>query len=406
MTICFRNWMKSDAANQIFSALDGDARFVGGAVRDARFVGGAVRDAILGIEAKDIDIATPLLPEEVTAKLTAQGIKVVPTGIKHGTVTAVISGHGYEITTLRRDVESFGRHATVTFTDNWEEDAARRDFTINAMSCSQNGEIFDYFGGLDDLAEKRLRFVGKSSERCREDYLRILRYFRFFAYYGSEVDMEALLACKELASGIEGLSGERIASEMFKLLSAPNPIYSLQLMVQTGVIAHVIPALTQSNIVFLERLLEAENIESKNHILRLGVLVGKNPEVADYIAVRWKLSNLDKSRLLFICSPQNKIPPADIKIAKKLIRQWGIENFVDMCLMGLVYGLDDASFRILYSLKDWQVPNFPTTGKDLIKAGFSAGKEMGEALKSGENWWEENDYKPGKGEILAFLRKV
>jgi poly(A) polymerase len=217
--------------------------------------------------------------------------------------------------------------------------------------------------------------------------------------------MNALLACKDLAAGIAGLSGERIASEMFKLLSAPNPIYSLQLMVQTGVIEHVIPALAQSNIVFLERLLESEVLEAGNPVLRLAVLVGKNPDIADYIAARWRLSRLERSRLLFLCNPANKIPTADLKIAKKLLRIWGIENFLDMSLMGLVYGLNCTNFNMLYSLRNWQIPKFPLTGKDLMNIGFSAGKEMGEALKSAEKWWETNDYKPGRDEIFSFLRK-
>jgi poly(A) polymerase len=395
MKSCLRTWMRSKAVNKIFSALDGNARFVGG----------AVRDAILGIDASDIDIATPLLPEDVTKKLKGRGIKVVPTGIKHGTVTAIIGGNGYEITTLRIDVESLGRHATVAFTDSWQEDAARRDFTINAMSCTQTGEIFDYFGGMDDLAEKRLRFVGEAGLRCREDYLRILRYFRFFAYYGKDINMEAILACKEMAAGIDGLSGERIASEMLKLIAAPNPIYSLQLMVETGVIEYVIPGLTQSNIVFLERIVEMENIEAKDPIMRLAALLGKNMQIAEYIIDRWKLSKSSKKRLMFLCNPENKIPLADVRLAKKLLRVWGIENFIDMCLLGLVYGMGEVNFNTLYSLKNFTIPEFPLSGNDLLALGLNPGKEIGNALKFAKEWWEGNDYKPTKGEIIEFLRK-
>lgn len=386
--------MKSDAVNKIFTALD----------NNARFVGGAVRDALRGKDAQDIDIITPFIPEEVTKRLNSKGIKVVPTGIKHGTITAVINGVGFEITTLRRDVENFGRHATVVFTDSWKEDAARRDFTINAMSCSQDGEVFDYYSGLEDLEDGCLRFVGNAIERCQEDYLRILRFFRFFAYYGVAVDMEAISACKELAESIDGLSGERVQAEMFKLLAAPNPIYALQLMVQSGVISYVIQGVTQSNVVLLERLLESENTKMEDPLLRLAVLLGKNLEIASYIVKRWKLSNADKTKLLFLCDPDNRIPYSDIKLAKRLIRAWGIENFLDMCLMGLAYGMNDTNFNILSSLKNWEVPKFPLTGKDLLNLGFDEGKEMGESLKAAEEWWEESNYTPNKQEILEFVK--
>lgn len=396
MKTCFRSWMKSSAANTIFAALD----------NNARFVGGSVRDALRGQDSKDIDIATPFLPEEVTKRLSNKNIKVVPTGIAHGTITAVIEGVGFEITTLRRDIQNFGRHAIVEFTNNWEEDAARRDFTINAMSCSQEGEVFDYFGGLEDLAAGRLRFVGNAAARCQEDYLRILRFFRFFAYYGTQLDMEAVFACKELANNIASLSGERIQTEMLKLLSAQNPIYSLQLMVQTGVIEHVSPGIMQSNIVLLERVIELENINTTNPLLRLAVLLGKNLDIADYITKRWKLSNVAKNKLLFLSDPNNKIPYSDIQIAKKLIRAWGIENFLDMCIMGYAYGMNNEGLEVLYQLKDWKIPQFPIGGKDLIDLGLSKGKEIGRLLKAAEEWWEENNYNPSKEQLLGFIKDM
>lgn len=393
-TICYRNWMKSDAANAIFAALGGNARFVGGAVRDAQ----------LGIDAKDIDIATPFHPDEVTSRLTKSGIRVVPTGIKHGTVTAIVSGGAFEITTLRRDVDCTGRHAEVEFTDDWQEDAARRDFTINAMYCNQAGEIFDYFGGIEDLAAGRLRFVGDAGQRCQEDYLRILRFFRFFAYYGRKpVDEPALLACKEYAKGIEGLSGERIQAEMFKLLVSPSAVFSLQLMFSNNVMEFVIPEITEDKISSLERLLEIP--ATTLPVLRLAVLLVDKLDLAKNVAVRWKLSNADQSRLLFLCAPQNRIA-ADCseKSLKKLIRVWGREKFTDICHICFSGGLDKATYDKFISFSGWKVPEFPLAGRDLKAIGLKEGKEMGDALKAAEIWWEESDYLPDKLALLDYVK--
>ncbi len=396
VTHCFQDWMQSDAVKQIFAALD----------NNARFIGGAVRDALLGKEAKDIDISTPFTPEEVMERLNKIGIKTVPTGIKHGTITAFIAGSAFEITTLRRDTICFGRHAIVAFTDDWEEDAKRRDFTINAMSCTAAGEVFDYFGGVEDLKAKRLRFVGDAGMRCREDYLRILRFFRFFAYFGFEADINALMACKNMAGGISDISGERIQMEMFKLLAAPNPIFSLQLIVETNVADYVMPGVTISNIVFLERLLAAENTNAEDSLLKLAVLLGKNLDIADYIAKRWKLSNIDKNRLQFICDPANRLPfPLEDKNAKKLIRMWGKQYFFDMLLMALAYGLDKQVFNQIAALRHWNIADFPLTGQELLDIGHKPGKEMGKLLKNAESWWEENDYKPQKQELLEFVQR-
>lgn len=390
--------MKSEATNAIFASLD----------NNARFVGGAVRDALLEKDAKDIDIATPFIPDEVTSRLEKHGIKVIPTGIKHGTVTAVIFGESFEITTLRRDVDCTGRHAEVEFTDNWEEDTARRDFTINAMSCSQDGEVFDYFGGLEDLQNGKVKFVGDAKTRCREDYLRILRFFRFFAYYGQmPVDLNALDACRELGNGIESLSGERIQAEMLKLLAAPNPIYSLQLMVQDNVMPFVISDITISHIVYLENLLVSAKKRSKNPILRLSALLCYNIEAANILVARWKLSNFDKNRLLFLCDPENAIHiSTDEKNAKKLLRSWGKENFLDIAMLGFAYGMDEEMFNHLYALENWSIPDFPLKGKDLLPLGLEQGKKMGDFLKIAEEWWEENDYKASKQELLAYVKTL
>lgn len=395
---CHRSWMQSQAANIIFAALGGNTRFVGG----------AVRDAALGIDAKDIDIATPLTPDEVTKKLEAIGVKIIPTGIKHGTVTAVTGKGNFEITTLRRDTEHTGRHATVEFTDSWQEDAARRDFTINAMFCNQAGEISDYYGGLPDLEAGILRFVGDAEQRCKEDYLRILRFFRFFAYYGRPpLDEAALLACKAQANGIEGLSGERIQTEMFKLLAAPAPVFSLELMLQNNVIGFVIPDIQKDGIAALEKLVALKDSGKNNHLLRLAALIGYNLSVAENVAKRWKLSNADKARLLFLCDAKHNIPKnCEEKSARKLLREWGYELFIDVCHLAFARGLENSEYTKLLALKNWKIPAFPLTGKDLKSIGIEEGKAMGAALKKAENWWEENDYKPSKNTLLEYISKT
>src|ERR1700722_18860956 len=229
------DWMRAVETGAVIDALSAH----GGS---ARFVGGAVRNALLRLEVDDIDIATPLVPDEVIRRLQSSGIKAVPTGIDHGTITAIVGSKFFEVTTLRRDVETDGRHAIVSFSDNWEEDASRRDFTVNAMYASPDGEVFDYFGGLADLAARRIRFIGDPVARIREDYLRILRLFRFHAWYGQgAMDEQGLGAATAERSGLRRLSGERIQKELLRLLAAKNPGPALQAMEKRGILEEIIP---------------------------------------------------------------------------------------------------------------------------------------------------------------------
>ncbi|MFP5513038.1 MAG: CCA tRNA nucleotidyltransferase, partial [Alphaproteobacteria bacterium] len=243
-------WMTAPESRAVFAALD-----AGGA--DARFVGGCVRDAWLGRPVKDIDVATHAPPERVMELLEAAGIRVIPTGIDHGTVTALCGGKPYEITTLRRDVETDGRHARVEFTDDWMEDAARRDLTMNALSCTPDGAMFDPFGGLADLAAGRVRFVGEARRRIEEDVLRLLRFFRFHAHYGrGDPDAEALAACRELAPRLPTLSGERVRGELFRLLTAPCAAAVWRLMMGQGIMVHLLPEAMDAD--RLDRLIAVE----------------------------------------------------------------------------------------------------------------------------------------------------
>ncbi|MEE8534186.1 MAG: CCA tRNA nucleotidyltransferase, partial [Alphaproteobacteria bacterium] len=227
--------MKAPATRAVVDALTADSA-------EVRFVGGCVRDAVAGRKVTDVDIATPDPPETVTRLLEAAGIRVVPTGIAHGTVTAVIRHRHFEITTLRRDVETYGRRAKVAFTDDWTADAARRDFTINALFCDPDGTLYDPFGGIDDLDAGRVRFVGDAVKRIKEDVLRLLRFFRFYAHYGRPPpDAEALAACRAMARALPGLSGERVSAELLRLLAAPDPAAVLALMIEAEVLAFVLP---------------------------------------------------------------------------------------------------------------------------------------------------------------------
>lgn len=397
----YQPWMTEKNVNAIFLALE----------NNARFVGGAVRDTILGNkEITDIDIATTYQPETVISKLQQHKIKVKPTGIKHGTVTAIIDSKPYEITSLRKDVETFGRHAIVAYTDSWQEDAARRDFTINAMFAAQDGTIFDYFNGLEDLQARRLRFVGDAEQRCVEDYLRILRYFRFFTKFGNEPEISALNAFKKLAPGINQLSGERIKTEMFKLLAASNPIYTLQLMISTGVMEYILPSVGNGNVVYLENLLSlTEDTRFKEvnipAVTRLAVLIGKNSNLADIVSQRWKLSNIEQEMLNFLCDKEMRLPLAKSEFEiKKFIRNTNREKYVNLCFMALASGISQSDFADLYAMQNVEISDFPLKGRDLLQIGIDKGKKLGELLKLAEKYWEEHEYVPDKVNLLEWIK--
>src|SRR3954469_7246222 len=280
-------WMTSPATVAVMAALG-----------EGRFVGGAVRNALLGVPVVDIDIAVPMPPEEAMARLKAKGIKVVETGLEHGTVTAVAGTHAFEVTSLRKDVETDGRHAKVLFTDDWAEDAARRDFTINALYAGAGGEIFDYATGVEDLIAGRVRFVGDAATRIGEDYLRVLRLFRFHAWYGKgDLDSEALRAAAQAKSKLKTLSGERIAKELLRLLEAGNPAPVLRVMAATGILSELLPGALQ--LPRLERLaeIEADNLAPREGVLRLAALLPDDANAAHAVADALKLSNADRLRL-------------------------------------------------------------------------------------------------------------
>ena len=356
-----------------------------GGRENVRIIGGAVRDALLGLPASDIDLATRLKPGDVMTRLQSAGIKAVPTGLAHGTVTAVTKGGPVEVTTLRRDVETDGRRATVAFTDDWRADAARRDFTINALAADpETGDVFDYFGGLADLDAGRVLFIGDPLQRIAEDHLRILRFFRFHARFGQgEPDGAALAACAARANDLMALSRERIASELLKLLAADSPQNSIDLMLKRRVLMPVLPEIEHGNA--LDRLIvrEASFGIAGDCIRRLAALIGPRPAVAHDIARRLKLSKTQTKRLVSACSGYEKMS------AEALAYRRGIDEARDALLLGRGTAADFAT------LASWHRPVFPLTGGALIKRGLTPGPIVAKTLQAIENKWIDSGFPTG-----------
>lgn len=395
-------WMTAPESRAVFAALA-----AGGA--DARFVGGCVRDAWLGRPVKDIDIATHAPPDRVMELLATAGIQAIPTGIAHGTVTAVMGAKHFEITTLRRDVESFGRHARVEFTDDWVEDAARRDLTMNALSCTADGDLFDPFGGLADMAAGRVRFVGEARKRIEEDVLRLLRYFRFYAHYGrGDPDAEALTACTALAPRLPTLSGERVRGELFRLLAAPDPGTVWRLMSAHGVMAHLLPAAVAVD--RLDRLarLEHDLAETAEPLRRLAAVLAVDRAGALAVAEALRLSNAERDRLAALVEPPVAVAPADERVKRRqaLYRLGDAGLYRDLILLAAVGSGGPVSLgtirAALATAGDLSALRLPIAGRDLLELGLERGPRVGEVLKQVEAWWIAEDFRPGRAECLEF----
>lgn len=378
----------SKPANIIFDILNDEVRFVGG----------CVRDSLIGQPIKDIDMATTCTPDKLIEICKHHNIRTIPTGIKHGTVTILIDGVCIEVTTLRRDTSCDGRHADVDFTTSWREDASRRDFTMNALYADRSGKIYDYFDGISDLKKREIRFVGNAEDRCREDILRILRFFRFNAHYGKTLDKQALEACKKHAKNIPNLSGERINSEIFKLISAPDPIKILQLMRDNGILKFITG--DSFNIKLCKDLLAIKpNYEA---ILRLAALI-KNACDLDYLIKYWKLSNKQKVFLQTVLSKNILPTELDSKHAKIHIRKYGKEYFTAAAAIAQAESKNPKYQDLINIANNWEIPQLPLCGKDLIAKDVKAGKEIGRLLKKAENWWEAENYAPSKQDLLNYL---
>lgn len=342
---------------------------------EARVVGGAVRDMLAGCAVADVDFASPLSPQEVMVRAKQAGLKVIPTGLVHGTVTVVAAGRGFEVTTLRRDVETDGRHARVAFTNDWQEDAARRDFTFNAMSCTQGGEVFDYFGGRDDLSAGIVRFVGVPSQRIAEDYLRILRFFRFFARYGhmapDAVVLDALSAGKQ---GIKALSPERIWDELKKILSSPTPLKAVELMRETGILELVLPGARLAGLAAL--MAKGAPVDP---LLRVAALTDED------LAGRLRLSGAEAEALAAWRRPLGLRPRDDDAILRPALADTPPEILVAQSwLQG---DGDEAWSELRARLSSLPCPVFPVQGRDLIALGIEPGPRLGQRLAAIRRWW-------------------
>jgi poly(A) polymerase len=393
-------WLKESEIARLLALLDRDGE-------EARVVGGAVRNALMELPVGEIDVATTALPQEVERRVQAAGFKAKPTGIEHGTVTVIIDGRPFEVTTLRQDVETFGRKAKVVFGRDWKADAERRDFTINALSVSADGKIYDYVGGLADIAAHRVRFIGDPGQRIAEDYLRILRFFRFHAWYGNGApDADGLHACIAARAGLETLSRERVRMEVLKLLLAPHSTPTLAVMAEAGILGTVlggVPLLASfENMVKVEAAIGVEADATR----RLGALGVAVMEDAERLSQRLRLSNAEFERLMALEYWWRVRPAAGEHAARVLLYQLGPASFTDRVLVAWSRsdaGMADRGWHELATLPDrWTAPRFPLKATDFFSRGVPKGPEMGAALRAAEQAWIDADFPQDRAAIDAI----
>jgi poly(A) polymerase len=391
------SWLRQGGVARLLALLDRDGE-------EARVVGGAVRNALLGEPIAEIDVATTAVPEDVVRRVEAGGWKAVPTGIDHGTITVVIDGKPFEVTTLRRDVETFGRKAKVAFGRDWIGDARRRDFTINALSATADGKLYDYVGGLADIAARRVRFIGVPQDRIAEDYLRILRFFRFHAWYGDGApDSAGLHACILARAGLDTLSSERVRMELLKLLLAPHAAPTLAVMSETGILGTVlggVPLLAS-----FENVVKAEAASgvAPDAVRRLGALAVAVAEDAERLAGRLRLSNAEAERLAALERWWRVSPKAGDQAARALLYRLGPQSFADQVLLAWSRseaGAADAAWCELAQLpRRWTVPAFPLKAADFTRRGLAAGPALGAAMRAAEQAWIAADFPADRATI-------
>jgi len=397
-------WLEDGALKRLLALLDRDGE-------EARVVGGAVRNALLRLPFDEIDVATTAVPEEVIRRVTAAGLKAVPTGIEHGTVTVVIDGAPFEVTTLRVDVETYGRKAKVVFGRDWAQDAARRDFTINALSVTAGGKIHDYVGGLADIAAHRVRFIGEPAQRIAEDYLRILRFFRFHAWYGKgPPEAAGLHACIVARAGLETLSRERVRMELLKLLVAPRATPTLAVMAETGILGTVlggVPLLASfENMAKVEATIGAK----PDAVQRLGALGVAVHEDAERLTERLRLSNAEAERLAALEYWWRVSPAAGDKAARALLYHLGPQSFADRVLLAWSRsdaGAADGAWQKLAHLPQrWHAPDFPLKSADFTRRGIAAGPALGSAMRAAKQAWVEADFPADPAAIEAIAERA
>ena len=399
------DWLRRPATQAVFAALAAQGH-------TARAVGGAVRDAVLGRSVGDVDLATPARPEAVMAAAQAAGLKAIPTGLAHGTVTVLAEGHHYEITTLREDVETYGRHAKVAFTADWAADARRRDFTFNALYCGADGALFDPLGGWQDLVQRRVRFIGEASERIREDYLRILRFFRFGAEYGDgPPDQQGLKAAVVERAGLACLSGERVRRELFRLLAARRGPDTVRLMLDYGLITLVLGQAPRPLLLARTAELEAGLGRAADPLLRLAALAVETREDAEALRARLRLSNdqyaclarVETGKARFAAGmPEGKAKAALYTEGPEAAR-WLL--LLDWARCGAP--AEHPGWRTLWALTEhWQPPLLPVTGEDVLALGVPAGPRVGALMRALEGWWIAGEFRADRTGLLAKLREL
>jgi poly(A) polymerase len=401
-------WMRAPETTAVLAALE-----AAGGEGAARFVGGCVRNAIRGEAVADVDIATTLTPDRVSQALKDAGLKAVPTGFEHGTITAVAGGKPFEITTLRRDVETDGRHAVVAFTTDWVEDASRRDFRLNAIYADADGRLLDPTGeGVADARAGRVVFVGDAQTRIREDALRILRFFRFYAWYGREApDAVGLAACAATKDLVGGLSAERVTHELMKLLAAEDPRAAMRLMAKTGILALVLAE--AQGLARFEGLVEIETDQlfQCDAQLRLAALLPDDPTVADAVADRLKLSNALRARLTGALGREPRIVSwMSPREARRAVYRLGVQPFCDRVLLAWAASERHAAaiqWRALIPMaQSWPRPSLPLTGAEVMAAGVPKGPLVGEVMREVEAWWIDQDFIDDKLSIVEQLKAV
>ncbi len=394
-------WLTDEPLTRVFDILDCDGE-------EARAVGGAVRNTLMALPVHEIDVATTALPDEVVRRARRAGIRAVPTGIDHGTVTLVVNGQPFEVTTLREDVETFGRKAKVAFGRSWQHDAERRDFTMNALSVTRDGIVHDPVGGLADVEARHVRFIGDAATRIEEDYLRILRFFRFYAAYGEgEPDKAALAACIGGREGLDALSRERVRAELLKLLAAKNVVAAVTVMTEAGLLGRILGGVPLRG--SLDKMVQIENtmMIPPDAVRRLGALSVLVTEDAERLLQRLRLSNSEFQRLLSMADGWWRVTEDMTRAdARTLLYRLGADAYADRVLMAWsrAHDADNVSgWRELASLPErWAVPAFPISASEMMDRGIEKGPALGVALRAAEAAWIAADF-PQDPKVLAAL---
>lgn len=396
-------WLADEPVRQVFAILNRDGD-------EGRAVGGAVRDELMGRQVSEVDFATTALPEAVIDRADAAGVRAVPTGIEHGTVTLVIGGRGFEVTTLRQDVETDGRHAVVSFGRDWLADAERRDFTINALSVDQDGTVYDPIGGYGDIVGHRVRFIGDADRRVAEDRLRILRFFRFHAQCGEgAIDTAGLAAAVRARVGILDLAAERINNELGRLLLAPQAYEATRTMQDAGILPVILGGIGYPIRLSKAIAFEAALGLTASSARRLTALSSVILEDAQRTAIRLRLANAERDQMLAaVGSFRRWTRPPDKFAAKAAIYRLGRSPFIDSLALAYVDSVAplDEWARALRTLRDWEPPDFPVSGEDILAQGVLRGPMVGDILKQLESWWIDKEFLPDRAALMERLQEM